>query len=69
MSEHDRLSGPAETLVAHLLGHVGPMVHAVPRVEVGTADSAAQHLQANLPRAGRRLGPVGDGEGGVLADD
>ena len=69
MAEDDLIVRAGEAVVAGLLGKVRPLVEAVARVQVRSADPAAQHPQADLPGTRVGLGPVGDGELGVLADD
>ena len=51
--EDDRLARAAEMVVAHLRGHVGPIVEAMAGVEVRPAEAAAQHLETHLPHPGR----------------
>src|SRR5207248_806403 len=67
--EHHRLVGAGEAIVADACGHLGPVVHSVAGVQIGSADPAAEHLKANLPAPGYRLGPVLDLQVRLLADD
>jgi hypothetical protein len=67
VAEDDRLVGPAEPVVADPRRQLGPVVEPVAGVQVRPADPAAQHLEAHLTRARRRLGAVDDFEYGVLA--
>ncbi len=69
VAHDDGLVRAAEAVVAGLGRHVGPVVDAVAGVQVGAADPAPQHLQAQLPRAGVGRREVGDGQLGMLADD
>src|SRR5438270_4572148 len=69
VAEHDRLVGAGEALVAGLGRHLGPVVHAVARVQVRATDPAPQHPEADLSALGHGLGPVFDPELGVLADN
>src|SRR5207248_9215374 len=65
----DRLVGTSEALIAGVGRHLGPPVHAVAGVQVRTADSAAQHLQADLSAFRHGLGSILDPELAFLADD
>jgi hypothetical protein len=65
VAEDDRLAGPAEAMIARSRGHVGPLIDAVARVQVGPADPAVPHLDAHLPAAGHGLRPLHHFEFGV----
>jgi hypothetical protein len=65
----DGLVRAREAVVAAALGHLGPLVGAGARVQVGAADPAPQHAQAYLPAGRDRFGQLVDPELGVLADD
>lgn len=57
VAENDALARAHEVLVADMGHHVGQLVAAMAGVEIGSADSTAQHLQQHLP-----LGRLGGGE-------
>ena len=60
VTEHDRLLGPSEAVVADLRRELGPRIAAMAGMQIRSADSAAQHLNPYLAGAGHRLGALDD---------
>ena len=58
---HDHLLlGAHEVLIARLARDLGQLVAVLARMQVRSADAAAQHVDEDLPRARPRLGPLDD---------
>ncbi len=67
--EDDRLHGVPEAVIADLLGRLGPLVDPVARVQVRSADPAANHLYPHLAGPGIGFGTLDQVELTVLAGD